>query len=781
MTHLRLICLWSLLLALCGPALVAASDERFGDVRITVSDPDGAPVAGAMISIIGAEDAVTDMSGQVRVDGIRTGERDVQVFKEGFRFVVASVLVTEDHPADLEIVLEPIELALREVVLASGFDIGDPGGSTSGTTLDRESIARIPAFGEDIYRSVAALPGTSSNDLSSRFNVRGGLDRENLVLLDGMELFEPFHLQDFQGVFSIVDPGVLRGAELITGGMPVEYGDRSAGVLSLESIEPSATETELGISFSNLWARNQGAFGNGRGGWVVSGRRGFLDLVLELSGEGGGSDQEGDDGGAPSPEYWDFFGKVRLDTSPSNVWTINFLSSGDSLEEFESEENEIEDNDTSYGNRYLWANNRRIAGQGSVFLESTIYAGRVDRDRRLFQQEFDDVAEARDERTLDLYGVSHKGIWEISGRNSFKWGFGVRRYRADYDYRNDLDIRSAIADVRFAEPVGMFAFDRTLTGTTWFGFLADRFRLGRLTAELGVRFDRDFLEEDLVAPRLNLAFDAGKVGELKLGAGRYNQSQRPHELDVPDGETTFFETEKVDGVFLGWNRTLPGGYAVRVELYERESDNPRPRYENLFVPWNPFPEAANDRIRIAADRTRSRGIEVLLVSPFKGKWDWWASYTRSESVDILAGREQPRWFDQPHAVRANVNYKPNPRWNFNALFTWHTGWPTTPVSAISEDDGQGGLEIVPVVGEFYSERLSDYHRLDLRISRIVPRKTGSLRFYVDLQNVYNRANAQGVEYPDTAFELQPDGSVTVAGEQEDWLGLLPSFGINWTF
>ncbi len=779
MDRLLVFCLFLVLLA--SASAVLADDDPTGSVLVTVSDADGSPVAGAVISSVGVSDVVTDSLGQVRIDGIRVGEREVRAVKGGYRLTAVTVLIVEGQLAQVEIVLEPVVIALREVVLASGYSIGNPGESTSGTTLDRETISRIPAFGEDIYRSVAALPGTSSSDLSSRFNVRGGLDRENLVLLDGLELFDPFHLQDFQGVFSVVDPGMLRGVQLVTGGMPVEFGDRSAGVLSLESVEPTAKQTELGVSFSNLWARNQGTFQNGKGGWAVSGRRGFLDLVLELAGDDGGGEGEGEGDSAPSPEYWDFFGKVRLEASPTNIWTINVLGAGDSLVSMENEANEIEDNDTRYGNRYLWANNRRVAGGGSVFLESTFYAGRVDRDRRIFEQEFDDIAEARDERTLDLYGLSHKGVWETSNRNSVKWGFGARRYQADYNYRNDLEIVSAIADVRFAEPVGMFTFDQNFEGTTWFAFASDRFQTGRLTTELGLRFDRDFLEEDLIAPRVNLVFDGGTAGEFKFGAGRYYQSQRPNELDVPDGETTFFESEAVDGVFAGWNKELPGGYGLRAEVYQRETDNPRPRYDNLFSPWNTFPEAATDRIRVAPDRSRSRGLELLLVSPGRGKWDWWASYTWSESIDEIGGRDQPRWFDQPHAVRANVNYKPNPRWNFNALFSWHTGWPTTPVSAVSEPDGQGGLRIVPVIAEFYSERLSDYHRMDLRISRVVPRRKGSLRFYLDLQNAYNNANPRGIEYPDSAFMLQPDGSVNVVGQQEDWLGLLPSFGFNWTF
>ena len=760
-------------------AIQAADRERAtGSVAVSVVGSRQQALPGVAVSSAGLPTTVTDAAGVARFVGVRTGAREFRATAAAFEPTVGRTTVIAGGSVELRLQLKPIELALHEVVVASSYAIGSTDAGGSGTSLDREAVDRLPAFGEDLYRTVAALPGTSSNDLSSRFQIRGGLDRESLVLLDGLELFEPFHLQDFQGVFSIVDPGMVGSADLVTGGMTSEFGDRSAGLLNLRSIEPRETGSEFGVSFSNLWARSQGRLAEDRGGWAVSGRRGFLDLVLELSGAGE-SDGEGD-GGAPSPRYWDVFAKLQLDRNPRSRWTVSLLASGDSLTESENEDGEIEDNDSSYGNLNLWLNHRWAPG-GGLFVESTLYGTRVDRDRRLFEQDGPDTAMARDRRTLDLFGTSVRALVELAPSHTLKWGGGARSYRADYDYDNDLEIVSTIADVRFAPPVGAFSFDRTFTESAAFAYVADRFRFGRLTGELGLRYDRDILDDDWLAPRLNLVFDAGKAGQFRGAAGRYHQSQRPNELDVSDGETDFFETERVDGYFAGWNRRFGEGWDLRVDLYERRVENPRPRYENLFSPAINFPEASNDRIRIAPQRVESRGLELLLVAPNGGRWDWWASYTWSETLDIVDGRDQARWFDQPHALRANVNYKPNPRWNFNALFTWHTGWPTTSLTARTEPDGAGGLTIVPEVGAFYEERLSPYHRLDLRIRRVVQRRRGSLTFYLDLQNVYNRSNARGFEYDNDAFAVEPDGSVVVTPSREDWLGLLPSFGLNWNF
>ncbi|MGH9363268.1 MAG: hypothetical protein ACRD2T_15260, partial [Thermoanaerobaculia bacterium] len=97
--------------------------------------------------------------------------------------------------------------------------------------LSREEILTLPHLGDDFFRALSLLPGTSANDVSARFHVRGARDDETQIVLDGQELFEPFHLQDFDSPFSLVAPSTLSGADLSTGGFPARYGDRMSGVL----------------------------------------------------------------------------------------------------------------------------------------------------------------------------------------------------------------------------------------------------------------------------------------------------------------------------------------------------------------------------------------------------------------------------------------------------------------------------------------------------------------------------------------------------------------------
>jgi hypothetical protein len=86
-----------------------------------------------------------------------------------------------------------------------------------------------------------------------------------------------------------------------------------------------------------------------------------------------------------------------------------------------------------------------------------------------------------------------------------------------------------------------------------------------------------------------------------------------------------------------------------------------------------------------------------------------------------------------------------------------------------------------VVGELRSVRLDDYHRLDVRASRRFPRKHSVLELFIDVQNLYNRRNDAGFEVDGGSFLVDEPGRAVYRPTAEQWLGLLPSFGISWTF
>ena len=95
-------------------------------------------------------------------------------------------------------------------------------------------------------------------------------------------------------------------------------------------------------------------------------------------------------------------------------------------------------------------------------------------------------------------------------------------------------------------------------------------------------------------------------------------------------------------------------------------------------------------------------------------------------------------------------------------------------------DGTVGIE--PVLGDLRAERLDDYHRLDVRVSRFVEFASGnSLEFFLDVQNVYARENIAGFLVDDRNFTLLPSGEVEYVEITEESFPVVPSFGVAYSF
>ncbi len=111
-----------------------------------------------------------------------------------------------------------------------------------------------------MLRGVTLMPGTAGNDASARFSVRGGREDEVMVLLDGFEVYEAYHLKDYSSALSVVAPETVAGVELLSGGFSAEYGDRMSGVLNVVTLDPSARRTRLGLSALNVRGQGSGTF-----------------------------------------------------------------------------------------------------------------------------------------------------------------------------------------------------------------------------------------------------------------------------------------------------------------------------------------------------------------------------------------------------------------------------------------------------------------------------------------------------------------------------------------
>ena len=764
------------LIAALGISLGLGGAADAASVTGSVRDSEGAPLAGAKVLLRGTGTSVlTDEQGQFTLTDVSPGSHVVEARLPGFTVAEEPVEVVEGQVAEVTLRLLPVA-ALGEIDVVTSYSLGGDS-ATSGVALDSQQIARMPHFGDDLYRVIGVLPGVTSNGASSQFNIRGGLARESLVELDRQELFEPFHLKEFDGVFSIVDPKAVGGMDLLPGGFPAEYGDRSAGVVDMRTRQPTTSQIDLGLSFTTAWAGAAGQFGDGRGDWLVSGRRGYLDIVLELVDT---SDEEDEEEAELKPRYWDLFGRTSYRFNERNSLTFRLLAADDSFVFDEKEDGERTRIDSGYGNALGWLDHQILFGSSTV-LDTTLSAGRVDRDRGIASEGSGDVGGIHDVRTLDLLTLRQDGAREFGDAHFLSFGLFARAFDSDYDYANAIDLAAAIPDPRFPPPQQVTRYDDVVSSEQYGVYAADRIRLtGRLTAELGGRWDRETLtDSDQISPRVNLMADLGRAGRMRFGWGHFYQSHRPNELDVPDGDFRFFPPEKSIHWTLGWERSFGTAWTAKLDAYRRATGNPRPRYENLFDPLSPIPEVRNDRVLLTSEESLAQGMELFARYAGARRWEVWGHYAWSETEDRLDGVWTPRSIDQTHAVTLAANLRPWEKWNLNLLWIWHTGWPTTAVWGEAVPRPDGGFDLVPVVGPFYQERLDDYHRLDLRLSRDFKLARGTLNLFIDVQNAYDRKNEAGFDFDSESLVLRPDGSVAFDPEYESWLGILPSFGVGW--
>lgn len=655
-----------------------------------------------------------------------------------------------------EIVVQPSRLELLQKQPDASFSFG------------REEIETLPHLGGDVFRTISLLPGVAANDVTAQFSVHGGRRDEVKVLLDGQELYDAYHLKDYDNALSVVPARVLGGANLMTGAYPASQGDRMSGVLDLRTLDPAAgRHFILGLSVLDALASSSGRFAEDRGAWLLTARRGSLELARKVIGD-------------ENPQFWDVLGKAELATAHGLIGA-RVLAAGDGLELATAEHENVESFENRYRSNYGWLTHQATPGT-RLLVETAASWAEVERRRGGSGNDEEGGFELQDRRDLQVLALAQSWSLQLAPRHVLMAGAEGRRYDAFFDYANEIEPDLVILAPFAPRRSTLHEFEGSLRGEHLGVWASDLVSWrDRLTTELGVRFDRHTATRDnLLSPRVNLAWRWGERSVVRAAWGRFFQSQRPYELQVEDGESALQPAERSEHWVLGFETLVRpnrhGFDAVRVELFRRRIEDPRPRYESLIEPLNFFPEIEPDRVRIAPKQNTAEGFELLLRGSPGARLGWWLAYSYARAEDRLAGRKVPRALDQPHTLTLDLNYRLGQQWNLNLAWRYHTGWPTTPVEARlvpDPEDPEGEPQLAAVFGSLNSRRFPPYHRLDLRASRRWDLRSGGLTFFVDVQNLYNRRNLAGFD-----VHLDEDAG-RVSLEEEHWPGIFPSLGVTW--
>ncbi|MFC1640139.1 carboxypeptidase regulatory-like domain-containing protein, partial [Gemmatimonadota bacterium] len=552
---------------LVGQQVEAAALE--GRVR----DVAGGAIAGAIVQVstedgrrIGASE--TSPLGQYQIAGLAAGTYRVYVRRISYRPDTSQVTLTPGQTVTLDIALGAAPIALEAITVRVNVEqsrervrFEEIAGATR-RTLTGPDMKRVPGLVEpDPIRAVEVLPGVvSTSDVTAAFNVRGGSADQNLILLDGAPIFNPFHLG---GIFSVFNSDIMERAELLSGGFPAEYGGRVSSVLTVESdagdgdfhgdigISLLASRLALGGGVPNGLSKTIG-FESVR--WRVSGRRSYLDQfssqlpyhlidgqgVLEAWTSGGSRLQitaySGRDVVRPEP---DLFREDSTDSGTNVDWTLG--------------------NDV-FGARWTAPK----ADGGFVEVRSSF---------------------SRFKNTLDASS-------EDAGFD-FIWGSRIESYRGGIDIEEHLGqswtLRTGVGTERLAydnfQDVNNARYDGS-NGNGWLhgGYLQANWADHGWLVEFGARLDhwrpRNGEAKWEPAPRIAVKrFIGDDNAAIKLAAGRYTQflhSLRDEVLPIGiDNWVLTGEQAPVvmsDQVQLGYEQYLGSNWFASLEGYLRRFD-----------------------------------------------------------------------------------------------------------------------------------------------------------------------------------------------------------------
>jgi len=262
--------------ALLAPPSFAQTSSIHGIVSDSLT---GERIPYANVMLVGLNrGTAANAEGFFLIPNLNPGTYELSVSSVGYRKKVETLVVPADKSLEVNVRLVSQAIETEEVVI-SGTRKGRLAEiATSIHVMSPKEIKLTPVTAqEDVFYSLQMLPGfVSTSDVSSRFFVRGGAGDQNLVLLDGMKIYNPFHAL---GVFSIFDPDIVKSVEVYTGAFPSEFGGRLSSVVNIYSKEPRLDRYSAKAHVNSLSSKFtlQGPLSGGVS-WMVNGRKSLFGL-----------------------------------------------------------------------------------------------------------------------------------------------------------------------------------------------------------------------------------------------------------------------------------------------------------------------------------------------------------------------------------------------------------------------------------------------------------------------------------------------------------------------
>jgi Carboxypeptidase regulatory-like domain/TonB-dependent Receptor Plug Domain len=734
-----------LVLVLAAPAAVWA-----GDVVGRVTDEDGAPVFGAQVTAVGSGQSVyTGEEGEYRLSGLPAGSRKIRFFTEGYDRLDQTVTVPAEGEVTLDVALRFTVTYEQEEVVVTDRAVVDESPQTSAHTFSREEIEDNAGAFEDITKAIQQLPGiVSDTDFTSDMYVRGSENYENLIVLDGQLLSNPYH---FGVGLSIVDTDLVESFTFYAAGFPAQYPFATGSVLDITYRDGNRDHVEGMVDLSVLSAA---ALASGPLGdkitWIVNARRSYYDYMLQAL---GWTD-------VPIPQFSDVLLRGTYEPTDMHRFVGLLIRSEDGAKAT------LEENATSVDEGEFYYNQiTQVYGLTYNFLPTSWFLYKTSLSYQIVTADGNLTNESD-----AFYGRAQINGYYLNNEIQFDLGRNV--FKAGGVYGNvdlDLDARFPLSEVvpgaRFANEQESFTIEFADSAPkSLYGFYLQHEAEvvpGRLRTNIGARLDRYMATKHgwTFSPRASMATNLASKTVLKTAWGVYYLPPYASLLTDSDMGNPNLRSQKSTHFVLGLEQGLGSDVLLRVESYYKVFDDlifmEIAGTEDGGLPVSQFVLDGQipDINYFNSGHGDAVGVEVFLQKKLSGWWDGWLAYTLGE-VRYNDGRGDYGWYypqqDQRHTLAAVANLRPLADWVFSGSFRLTSGRPYTPVD--------GWEEAFP--GTFFryweaqnsrlnSARFPLYSRLDLRAERTWHlRERLDLTGFSEIYNVYNNRNVWGYYYED---------------------------------
>lgn len=669
---------------------------------------------------------------------------------------------------NIYVYLKPVDYRIEEVmVVGEEKKLVTYAEKTSQVSLRPAQIEMLPNLGEkDIFRTLQLMPGVSSgNETSSGLHVRGGTPDQNLILLDG---FNVYHVDHFYGFLSAFNADAIKDVQLFKGGFESKYGGKISSVMELTGKTGNTKQLSGGMSVSALsGSAHLEVPVSDKLNFFISGRRSYTDFIqsglYNSINEMYNSVNETDDGPFtrfrtdPKFYFYDINSKLTFKPNEKDIVTLSFYNGKDVLDKTSDASAMMQRpggmmNDFSMNRIDLleWGN-WGVSSKWSRQWNDKFYSNST----LAFSNYFSERDNYRESTVVDDYGNETTSInGSIEDNNILDYTLRMdNEYRLTQNNTLEFGIQTSVLDIAYdyTQNDTVDLISSHSTGLSLAAYLQDKIYLeDKLTFIYGLRSTYYNLTNKVyLEPRLSLNYQLNDHWNFKASWGRYNQfTNRVVKENILEGNRDFWlladdETIPVSSAYhyiAGVSYTNPS-YLVDVEVFYKPMTG-LAEYTMRNQAYRPN-SGSSLPDNFYKGRGIAKGFEFLLQKKY-GSYTGWLGYTYSrvehQFDDLNDGNPYPSMYDQPHEINFVNTYQWR-NWVLGGTFVYNTGTTyTAPVGAYELTMLDGTVMDYIHVGDKNAFRLPSYNRLDLSATyRFSIGKTLS-SLGLSVFNVYGRKN-----------------------------------------